>query len=140
MYFATYKKPEWFTDSFAVRAIKEIDQAEVLFEEALKNRFGHGMSTSELSKGTKTLLLLRNRPGYIYYGSLLGDNCVPFLMELVKEQDEDITLLLEHYMEIPYECEGMIKMSGKLVTIDEYEDAIADWCEHPNDPHYDWRY
>ncbi len=84
-YFKRHKKPEWFTDPFAVRVIKEIDKAEVLFEEALKNRFGHGMSTLELSTGTKTLLLLRNRPGYIYYGSLMGDNCVPFLMELVRE-------------------------------------------------------
>lgn len=84
-YFKRHKKSEWFTDPFAVRVIKEIDKAEVLFEEALKNRFGHGMSTLELSTGTKTLLLLRNRPGYIYYGSLMGDNCVPFLMELVRE-------------------------------------------------------
>lgn len=30
VYFAKYKKPEWFTDDFAVRAIKAVDQAEVL--------------------------------------------------------------------------------------------------------------
>ena len=74
VYFKEFKKPEWFTDPFAVRVIKEIDKAEVVFEEALKNRFGHGMSTMELSTGTTTLLLLRNRTGPIYYGSLLGDN------------------------------------------------------------------
>ncbi len=53
VYFKEFKKPEWFLDPFAVRVIKEIDKAEVVFEEALKNRFGHGMSTMELSTGTK---------------------------------------------------------------------------------------
>ena len=38
VYFKEFKKPEWFTDPFAVRVIKEIDKAEVVFEEALKNR------------------------------------------------------------------------------------------------------
>lgn len=139
VYFKEFKKPEWFTDPFAVRVIKEIDKAEVIFEEALKNRFGHGMSTMELSTGTKTLLLLRNRPGHIYYGSLLGDNCVPFLMELVNGHPGDITLLLEHYMEIPEEYEGVLKVSGKPVSIFEYEMSIAEWCEHRDDPEYKWR-
>ncbi len=93
----------------------------------------------ELSTGTKTLLLLRNRPGHIYYGSLLGDNCVPFLMELVNGQPGDITLLLEHYMEIPEEYEGVLKVSGKPVSIFEYEMSIAEWCEHRDDPEYKWR-
>lgn len=139
VYFKEFKKPEWFSDPFAVRVIKEIDQAEVIFEEALKNRFGHGMSSMELSTGTKTLLLLRNRPGYIYYGSLMGDNCVPFLMELVQNQKDDITLLLEHYMEIPEKYEGMLKVAGHSVSIYEYEMKIAEWCEHRDDPEYKWR-
>lgn len=48
VYFKEFKKPEWFTDPFAVRVIKEIDKAEVIFEEALKNRFGHGIQWNSL--------------------------------------------------------------------------------------------
>lgn len=34
----------------------------------------------------------------------------------------------------------MLLIDGKPVTIDEYEDAIAEWCEHRDAPDYKWRY
>lgn len=37
-------------------------------------------------------------------------------------------------MEIPYKYEGLLKVGGEPITIDDYEGAVADWCEHPNDP------
>jgi len=138
-YFKRYKKPEWFTTDFAQRVIKTIDRAEVLFEEAIKDRFGHGISTLQLCTGTKTLLVIENCPGHIYYGTLMGDNCVPFLMEIAKKREGDIDLLLEHFMDIPYEYEGMLKVAGNPVSIDEYEMAVAEWCEHRDDPDYKWR-
>lgn len=130
LYFKRWKKPEWFETDFAKRVIKEVDKAEVLFEEALKNRFGRGMSTEQLSTGTKTLLLMKFEPDHIYYGTNMGDNCVPFIMELVKESKDDITLLLEHFMDIPDEYEGMLKLNGELASIEEYEDTIATWSMH----------
>jgi len=94
-------------DSFARRAILDIDKAKVLNGFALENRYGYGMSSEQISTGTKTLLLIKNHPQFIYYASNMGDNCVPFLMELVKEREAagmgDVTLLLEHFMDIPYE-------------------------------------
>ena len=134
---------DWLEDDFAKRAIASVDQAKVLFGFALENRFGYGMSSEQLSTGTKTLLLIKNDPDHIYYASNMGDNCVPFLMEIVKEREakgQDVTLLLEHFMDIPYEYEGMINIDGRPVTIDEYEDAIAEWCEHRDAPDYKWRY
>lgn len=131
LYFSRFAEDEWFENDFGRRVIKEIDQAEVLFGSALKNRFGKGMSTEQLSTGSKTLFLLKYMPDYVYYGSNMGDNCVPFLMEIVKEQEavgKDITLLLEHFMDVPDEYEGMIKVDGKPVTIFEYECAYSDWC------------
>ena len=101
------------------------------------------MSSEQISTGTKTLLLIKNQLQFIYYASNMGGNCVPFLMELVKEREAagmgDITLLLEQFMDIPYEYEGMLKIDGVPVTIDEYEDAVAEWCEHRDDPDYKWR-
>ena len=136
-------RPEWLNDDFAKRAIKAIDQATVLNGFALENRFGYGMSSEQISTGTKTLLLIKNQPQYIYYGSLMGDNCVPFLMELVQEREAagngDITLLLEHYMDIPEKYEGFLKINGEPVTIEEYEDEIVTWCEHRDAPDYKWR-
>ena len=37
VFFAGYKKPEWFEDPFVRRIIKEIDGAEVIFEEASRS-------------------------------------------------------------------------------------------------------
>ena len=136
-------KPEWLNDGFARRAINAIDKAKVLNGFALENRYGYGMSSEQISTGTKTLLLIKNQLQFIYYASNMGGNCVPFLMELVKEREAagmgDITLLLEHFMDIPYEYEGMLKIDGVPVTIDEYEDAVAEWCEHRDEPDYKWR-
>lgn len=78
LYFSRFAEDEWFESDFGRRVIKEIDQAEVLFGSALKNRFGKGMSTEQLSTGSKTLFLLKYMPDYVYYGSNMGDNCVPF--------------------------------------------------------------
>lgn len=57
-------------------------------------------------------------------------------MELVNGQSGDITLLLEHYMEIPEEYEGFLKVAGQPVSIFEYEMSIAEWCGHRDDPEY----
>lgn len=38
--FRRNKKPEWFQDHFVQEFIKAVDGSEVLFEEALKDRWG----------------------------------------------------------------------------------------------------
>ncbi len=106
-------KPEWLNDGFARRAINVIDKVKVLNGFALENKYGYGMSSEQINTGTKTLLLIKNQPQFIYYASNMGDNCVPFLMELVNDREAagmgNITLLLEHFMDITYEYEGMLK-------------------------------
>ena len=42
-------------------------------------------------------------------------------------------------MDIPEKYEGFLKINGKPVTIEEYEDEIVTWCEHRDDPDYKWR-
>lgn len=142
IYFKYSYKPEWFNNSFAKRVLKEIDKAELIADDVFRGRNGKAFPAVNLSTGTKTLLLIKFRPGHIYYGSALGNNCVPFLMEIAKEQEKtgmgDITLLLEHFMDIPDCYEGMIKLNGIPATLDEYDDAIVTWCEHRDNPDYKW--
>ena len=57
-YFTDFKRPEWFSDPFIQKFIYEIDGSTVLFEEALKDRRGHGISMEWLSTGCKTLCCL----------------------------------------------------------------------------------
>ena len=65
--------PDWLNDDFARRAILAIDKAKVLNGFALESRFGYGMSCQQISTGTKTLLLIKNQPEFIYYASNMGD-------------------------------------------------------------------
>ena len=130
-YFSLRKEPEWFETNFAKRVIKDIDQADVLFEEALKNRFGNGMSTEQLSSGTKTLLLIKHFPDEIWYASM-GDNCYPFLIEIAKEYEGTITLLLENTPDIPEEAfsDIDIAVNGEVVDAEGFFDCMCEYAQH----------
>ncbi len=79
IYFRRNKKPEWFEDEFVKRFLKEIDNSTVLFEEALKDYRGRGISTGMISTGCKTLCdIYYHGSDTIFYGSGMGDNCIPF--------------------------------------------------------------
>ena len=127
--FRQNKKPEWFEDDFVKRFLKEVDNTEVLFEEALKDYKGRGISPEMISTGCKTLCCAYFLDGPIY-GTLMGDNCVPFLMEIAKKKD--ITMMIEHFMEIPdkYFKELKISVQGKPCdSEDEYADRYCEWVD-----------
>lgn len=125
--FRRNKKPEWFQDEFVRQFLKEIDGTIVLFEEALLDYKGRGISTEMISTGCKTLCCIYFLDGW-FYGSLLGDNCVPFLLKIAEKKD--VSIMLEHYMDIPDEdfISNDIRVNGSRVTVEEYEDAYCLWC------------
>ena len=55
IYFRKHKKPQWFEEHFVKRFLKAIDNTTVLFEEALKDYRGHGISTEMISTGCRAL-------------------------------------------------------------------------------------
>lgn len=134
--FRRNKKPEWFQDEFVRQFLKEIDGTTVLFEEALLDYKGRGISTEMISTGCKTLCCIYFLNGW-FYGSLLGDNCVPFLLKIAEKKD--VSIMLEHYMDIPDEdfISNDIRVNGSRVTVEEYEDDYCLWCateeEDPDD-------
>ena len=125
--FRRNKKPEWFQDEFVRQFLKEIDGTTVLFEEALLDYKGRGISTEMISTGCKTLCCIYFLDGW-FYGSLLGDNCVPFLLKIAKKKD--VNIMLEHYMDIPDGdfISNDIRVNGSRVNVEEYEDAYCLWC------------
>lgn len=129
IWFRRHKKPEWFEDAFVKRVIWEIDQAQVLFEEALKDRFGHGMATEKLSSGSKTLICIYYYPQLQFNGSMMGDNCVPLLMEIARERD--VHIMLEHFMDLREEDLPYVRVDGRPVTMYEYEYECryCEWAE-----------
>lgn len=128
IWFRKNKKPEWFEDPFVREFLKEIDGSEVLFEEALKDYKGRGISTEMISTGCKTLCDIYYGGDTIFYGSAMGDNCIPFLMRIAEVKD--VTIVLEHYMDFPehYFKEGKIMISDKVLGQYDYDDAFSDWC------------
>lgn len=127
MIFRQNKKPEWFQDPFVEEFIKAVDVSEVLFEEVLKDRLGHGISTDVISTGCKTLCCIYYLDGW-FYGSLMGNNCIPFLLRIAKQKN--VNIMLEHCMDFSDEdfANNDICVNGKRVGPSEYEDLYAAWC------------
>ena len=82
-----------------------------------------------VSTGCKTLCdIYYHGNNTIFYGSGMGDNCIPFLMEIAAHND--ITIVLEHYMDFPGEYfeKKLVRINGTVLTQDTYDDAYSDWC------------
>lgn len=136
-YFSIHKQPEWFEDEFVKRFLKTVDGTEVLFQEALKDYRGKGISTEMISTGCKTLCCIYYNPDQIFNASMMGDNCLPFLMEIANKQD--ITVVLEHFGIFPKESfsSGLVSSSGCIIhNYDEYEDLFSAWCETTEEDDY----
>jgi hypothetical protein len=130
IYFTKHKKPEWFQDDFVRRFLYDIDGSKVLFEEALINRHGHGISTEKMSTGCKTLCCIYyDREGKTFNGSAMGDNCIPYYMAIARKRD--VNLFYEHFADIEskYFEEGLIYYNGHIVSEYEFEDLYSEWCK-----------
>lgn len=130
IYFKYNKKPEWFENNFVKEFLKSVDNTEVLFEEALKDYRGRGISTEMISTGCKTLcdIYYNEDTSLWFYGSALGDNCLPFLLRIVR--NKDVNLFFEHTPWFPDEIfdEGLLLINNKVATEDDFDLAYAEWC------------
>lgn len=137
IWFSDHKQPEWFEDPFVKKFLKSVDNTTVLFEEALKDYKGRGISTEMISTGCKTLCCIFNdRDNHIFYGSAMGDNCLPFLVEMAKGRN--ITIMLEHYADFPPEAfeEKVIVCNGEVLTQDTYDDSFSAWSASTQEEGY----
>lgn len=100
-YFKRLKKKDWFNNDFVKRVIREIDKSEHIKDELIESPVFGGMAPERLSNGAKCLIMLYNMPDINIYGSRMGDNCVPLLLELGEMKDINITL--GHIMQLPEE-------------------------------------
>lgn len=101
-YFQYAKRSEWFEDDFVKELLLTVDNTTVLFEEALKDYRGRGIITEMISTGCKTVCCILHNSEKIFHGSLMGDNCLPFLLRIVEKSDR--TVLFEHLARFPEEA------------------------------------
>lgn len=124
----------WFEDDFVKRFIYEIDHSVVLFEEALKDYRERGISTKKISTGCKTLCCIYyDTENLVFNGSCLGNNCLPFLVEISEKK------VMEHYTDFPeyYFENGKISVDGKIAGQYDYDDAFSGWYIK-RDPEANW--
>ena len=126
-YFRFHHKPEWFQVPIIQRIIKEVDHSDVVLGEALVNQYGVGYSVETLCTGTKCLCCIYFCPEACFNISLMGDNCLPFLIEMAKEKD--LMCVMEHF---PCFDDDLFDemIDKKLVIIDGQQlESYEQYCE-----------
>ena len=65
----------WLEDDFAAKVIKGIDRGTILSPQAVDTKALGVIPVTKIAGGTKTLLLVKNRPDLVFNASTCGDNC-----------------------------------------------------------------
>lgn len=99
VYFNNSYLNKWITDDFAIKVIKSIDKSTVINSETIKNKYLGTVPITQLSGGTKTLLLIKNEKDKIFNASTCGDNCAKYILEIANNSKKDITINLYHIMD-----------------------------------------
>ena len=113
----------WLEDDFAKRVIKGIDKGEILSPSAIKTRALGIIPITKIAGGTKTLLLVKNRPDMVFNASTCGNNCARFLLEIGKSQD--VTINLHHIMDF-----GKRPFTIHIINTDTDVHTMAEFVEN----------
>ncbi len=98
MYFDNVYLDSWIQDEFAQRIIKNIDKGVVISPQAVDTKALGVIPVTQLSGGTKTLLLINFEQDKIFNASTCGDNCAKWILRIAKRATQDITINLRHIM------------------------------------------
>lgn len=97
VYFDNTYEDEWITDDLIKKIIKDVDKSEVLDSDCIKSPVLGLIPPTELSGGTKTLILIEKDREQVFNASTCGDNCAKWILEIAK--NKDITINLRHIMD-----------------------------------------
>ena len=120
VYFNNTYEDEWLTDEFARKVIKAIDKSEVVNSRAVSSPVLGIIPTEKIAGGTKTLLLIKNKPDMIFNASTCGDNCAKYILEIA--ESTDITINLRHVMDFKRK-----KFKAHILNNDVYVDNYRDY-------------
>lgn len=139
-YYLEHMKASWFDDPFIKEILLEVDRATVVCQNALLSDKDEGFSTASISTGSKTLCCIYFDREHIFYGSQLGDNCLPYLVRMAANRD--ITIVLEHYADFTEDDinKGLIRCNGIVVDQDGYDDAFSEWSASTQEEDYDEKF
>ena len=89
VYFDNTYLDNWITTPLAKKIIKNIDKGEVLSPQAIDTKALGVIPVTQISGGTKTLLLMLNEPEKIYNASTCGNNCAKYILEIADFLDSE---------------------------------------------------
>ena len=114
VYFRNTYKDSWITKKLSVEMIRDIDKSIVVNETTIESPIFGMMSPTQLSGGTKALLLIANDKKHVFNASNCGDNCAKWLLKIAEK--DKIVVNLRHLMDFgDAEFKIMIENTGKLV-------------------------
>ena len=120
VYFKNTYQDQWLCDDFAKRVIKGVDKSEVLDTHLIKSPVLGLIPPVMLSGGTKTLLLIKNKPDMVFNASTCGDNCAKYILEIARQQD--ITINLRHIMR--FGTHFKVRVLNEDVIVDNMEQLV----------------
>ena len=120
VYFKNTYQDQWLCDDFAKRVIKGVDKSEVLDTHLIKSPVLGLIPPVMLSGGTKTLLLIKNKPDMVFNASTCGDNCAKYILEIAKLKD--ITINLRHIMR--FGTHFRVRVLNEDVIVDNMEQLV----------------
>ena len=133
-FFNQFKKAEWFKTDFARKVIKDIDKAEIEKDFSIVSDVTHkGYSVDNLSGGSKSLLLMYNRPNNIVLAKM-GDNCTKYVEWIASEfekQGRDLIIIsnIIHVYNFEY---------VKEIYFYNYDMLCRSWKDVIAGPNYLW--
>lgn len=98
MYFDNSYLDCWLKDDMTKKIIKSVDKADVIGTKAIESKALGVIPITQLSGGTKTLILIQHQPSRIFNASTCGDNCASWILKIAKKSKADITINLHHLM------------------------------------------
>lgn len=99
MYFDHTFLDKWFQDALSQKIIKSIDKATVIGDRTVESKALGVIPVTQLSGGTKTLLLLQNENKTFYNISTCGDNCAKWILRIADNSNKDVNVTLHHIMD-----------------------------------------
>lgn len=115
MYFDNTYEDSWITSEFSKRVIENIDKSIVKDVNCIESPILGLITPTQLSGGTKTLILMEHDTENIFNASTCGDNCAKWIVDIARRKD--LTINLRHIMSFRdidgFEAE--ILNNGKIV-------------------------
>ena len=99
VYFNNSYLDNWITNPLAKKIINDIEKGKVLSPQAIETKALGVIPVTQISGGTKTLLLMLNEPSKVYNASTCGNNCAKYILEIAKQLNQDLIINLHHLMD-----------------------------------------